>query len=127
MINSWTKGQIKLEWKYEVENFPNYQRKNLMDFCPASLHRLGTYSVIFFQGNSTQSGVCITYLPSLNNLPVSPEYSEYTQLITNDSTSNFYFRPVFFKFILLFQHKWFFCELSFFVKTFFIEYKKWLS
>ena len=54
------KGQIKLVWKYEIENFPHYQWKNLMDFCPASLHRLGTYDVIFFQGNSSHSGVCIT-------------------------------------------------------------------
>ena len=43
------KGQIKSERKYEVEIFPNYQRKNLMDFCPASLYGLGTYVVIFFK------------------------------------------------------------------------------
>ena len=51
------KGQIKSEWIYEVDIFPNYQRKNLMDFCPASLCRLGTYVVI--QGNSTHSGVYV--------------------------------------------------------------------
>ena len=47
-----TKGQIKSECKYEVKIFPNYERNIFMNFCPASLYRLGTYVVIFFK--STQ-------------------------------------------------------------------------
>ena len=31
------KGQIKSEWIYEVIDFPNYQLKNLKDFCPKSV------------------------------------------------------------------------------------------
>ena len=30
------KGQIKSELIYEVIDFPNYQLKNLKDFCPES-------------------------------------------------------------------------------------------
>ena len=36
VITANTKGQIKSEWIYDVINFPNYQRKNLKDFCPES-------------------------------------------------------------------------------------------
>ena len=34
------KGQIKSEEIYEVIDFPNYQRKNLNDFCPESLFKV---------------------------------------------------------------------------------------
>ena len=34
---SGTKGQIKSERIYEVIGFPNYQLKNLKDFCSKSL------------------------------------------------------------------------------------------
>ena len=35
------KGQIKSECIYEIMVFPKYHRKNLIDFCPESLFRLG--------------------------------------------------------------------------------------
>ena len=35
------KGQMKSECIYEIINFPIYLRKNLIDFCPESLFRLG--------------------------------------------------------------------------------------
>ena len=36
-----TKGQIMSECIYEIIDFPKYHRKNLIDFCPESLFRLG--------------------------------------------------------------------------------------
>ena len=56
------KGQIKSEWKYEVKIFPNYQRKNLMDFCPASLCRLASYVgryVALLRSFSTEKKMCL--------------------------------------------------------------------
>ncbi len=35
------KGQIKSECIYEIIDFPKYHRKNLIDFCPERLFRLG--------------------------------------------------------------------------------------
>ena len=35
------KGQMKSECIYEIIDFPKYHRKNLIDFCPVSLFRLG--------------------------------------------------------------------------------------
>ena len=35
------KGQMRLECIYEIIDFPKYHRKYLIDFCPASLFRLG--------------------------------------------------------------------------------------
>ena len=34
---SLAKGQVKSEWIYEIVHFPNYQLKNLKDFCPEKL------------------------------------------------------------------------------------------
>ena len=66
MVKGLFKGQIKSEWIYEVDIFPNYQGKNLIDFCPASLYRLGTYVGRYVLSctdhYSTHSGVCVTYL-----------------------------------------------------------------
>ena len=36
-----SKGQMKSEYIYEIIDFPKYHRKNLIDFCPESLFRLG--------------------------------------------------------------------------------------
>ena len=38
-----TKGQIMSECIYEIIDFPKYHQKILIDFCPESLFRLGTY------------------------------------------------------------------------------------
>ena len=35
------KGQMKSKCIYEIIDFPKYHRKYLIDFCPASLFRLG--------------------------------------------------------------------------------------
>ena len=35
------KGQIMSECIYEIIDFPKYHRKNLPDFCPENLFRLG--------------------------------------------------------------------------------------
>ena len=35
-VARYVKGQIKSELIYEVIDFPNYQLKNLKDFCPKS-------------------------------------------------------------------------------------------
>ena len=35
------KGQMKLEYIFEIIDFPKYRRKNLIDFYPESLFRLG--------------------------------------------------------------------------------------
>ena len=35
------KGQMKSECIYEIFDFPKYHRKNLIDFCPERLFRLG--------------------------------------------------------------------------------------
>ena len=37
------KGQMKSECIYEIIDFPKYHRKNLTDFCPESLFRLGMF------------------------------------------------------------------------------------
>ena len=39
-----TKGQIKSECIDEIIDFLKYHRKNLIDFCPESLFRLGLFS-----------------------------------------------------------------------------------
>ena len=39
-----TKGQMKSECTYEIIDFPKYHQKNLKDFCPESLFRLGMLS-----------------------------------------------------------------------------------
>ena len=36
-----TKGQIMSECIYEIIDFPKYHQKNLIDFCPERLFRLG--------------------------------------------------------------------------------------
>ena len=41
IITKLAKGQMKSECIYEIIDFPKYQRKNLIDFCPESLFRLG--------------------------------------------------------------------------------------
>ena len=41
VARSTTKGQVKSECIYEIIDFPKYHRKNLIDFCPESLFRLG--------------------------------------------------------------------------------------
>ena len=44
IITKLAKGQMKSECIYEIIDFPKYQRKNLIDFCPESLFRLGILS-----------------------------------------------------------------------------------
>ena len=36
------KGQIMSKCIYEIINFPRYQQKHLIDFCPGRFYRLGT-------------------------------------------------------------------------------------
>ena len=36
-----SKGQVMSEYIYEIIDFPKYNRKNLIDFCPESSFRLG--------------------------------------------------------------------------------------
>ena len=43
------KGQIKSEWIYEVIDFPNYQLKNLKDFCPKIIEAQSKISTINFE------------------------------------------------------------------------------
>ena len=38
------KGQMKSECIYEIIDFPKYHQKNLIDFCPERLFRLGMLS-----------------------------------------------------------------------------------
>ena len=40
-FSSYAKGQMKSECIYEIIDFPKYHQKNLIDFCPESLFRLG--------------------------------------------------------------------------------------
>jgi hypothetical protein len=35
VITTATKGQIMSECTYEIINFPKYDQKNLIDFCPS--------------------------------------------------------------------------------------------
>ena len=37
------KGQIMSKCIYEIINFPRYQQKHLIDFCPGRFYRLGMY------------------------------------------------------------------------------------
>ena len=41
---AYPKGQMKSECIYEIIDFPKYHQKNLIDFCPESLFRLGMLS-----------------------------------------------------------------------------------
>ena len=60
------KGQIMSEWIDEVIDFPNYQLKNLKDFCPESfeVEYLLTYRVIWpdFFAYQTRFAICTQFI-----------------------------------------------------------------
>ena len=57
-----SKGQKKSECIYEIINFPKYQRKNIIDFCPGRFYRLGKCDLFWLFSRWLYSGECITYL-----------------------------------------------------------------
>ena len=61
-----TKGQIMSECIYEIIDFPKYNRKNLINFCPGRFYRLGTYNLFWLFSRRLYFGECITYLVWIN-------------------------------------------------------------
>ena len=60
------KGQMKLEYIFEIIDFPKYRRKNLIDFCPGRFYRLGTCDLFWLFPRQLYLGECITYLVWIN-------------------------------------------------------------
>ena len=56
------KGQIMSECINEIIDFPKYQQKKLIDFCPGRFERLGTCDLVLLFTRRLESGECITYL-----------------------------------------------------------------